>query len=307
MGLSFKAIVEPKELTQSVFTNSMRGKISHFYWRYILNAKRAWSEYQHRLKPDSDAVRVANDITEKGLVHGPAISFLGDNAKEKLAKASEYIHNICESEEVKNILNNKENKSQDKDYMVRIVPFEFEHQPDSPLLKLALDKKLLETISTYLGMWPKLQGIGAWLNFPTEKEAAFSQLWHRDPEDLKTVKVFIYLDAVNNKNGPFTYIMNTHPFGSACDQVPQHNHHRRITDEEMVSVFPKNSWIECTGPSNTMVIADTVGFHRGGNVKSGKRILITFTYTSGSPQKKREWKVTGKPDWISEEIQKSAI
>ena len=32
----------------------------------------------------------------------------------------------------------------------------------------------------------------------------------------------------------------------------------------MISVLSKDSWIACTGPANTMILADTVGFHRGG-------------------------------------------
>jgi hypothetical protein len=72
-------------------------------------------------------------------------------------------------------------------------------------------------------------------------------------------------------------------------------------------VIPRNSWFECTGPVNTMIIVDTVGFHRGGNVKSGRRLLITFTYTSGRPQAKRELRVRGTPHWTSSPIQRYAL
>src|SRR5215203_3538788 len=36
------------------------------------------------------------------------------------------------------------------------------------LLKIALGRKLLEIVSAYLGLWPRLHSIGAWLNFPTD-------------------------------------------------------------------------------------------------------------------------------------------
>ena len=58
-----------------------------------------------------------------------------------------------------------------KDYLVQLIPWEYEHGPDSPLLRVALDKKLLEIVSLYLGMWPRLHAVGAWLNFPSAGRA----------------------------------------------------------------------------------------------------------------------------------------
>jgi hypothetical protein len=75
----------------------------------------------------------------------------------------------------------------------------------------------------------------------------------------------------------------------------------------METVFPRDKWFECVGPANTMVLADTVGYHRGGNVESGRRLLITFTYTSGQPQEKRHLKLTAKPKWIKSAIQSYAL
>jgi hypothetical protein len=75
----------------------------------------------------------------------------------------------------------------------------------------------------------------------------------------------------------------------------------------MISVLPKESWITCTGPANTMIIADTVGFHRGGKPTKGTRILITFTYTSGTPLTKRALQITERPAWIAHPIQSFAL
>ena len=38
--------------------------------------------------------------------------------------------------------------------------------PDDPLLHVALDRKLLEIVAGYLGMWPCLNSVGVWLNYP---------------------------------------------------------------------------------------------------------------------------------------------
>lgn len=51
----------------------------------------------------------------------------------------------------------------------------------------------------------------------------------------------------------------------------------------MSRFFPPSSWQVCTGPAGTMILADTLGFHRGGKPTRGERVLVTFTYTSGTP------------------------
>ena len=127
------------------------------------------------------------------------------------------------------------------------------------------------------------KSISAWLNFPSPDQAKQSQLWHRDPEDLKLMKIFIYLDEVDANRGPFTYIPKSHPFGSRSAVNPQHADPKRITDDEMRAAIPAQDWVACTGPAGTTILADTVGFHRGGKPTIGNRILITFTYTSGTP------------------------
>ncbi len=56
-----------------------------------------------------------------------------------------------------------------------------------------------------------------------------------------------------------------------------------------------------------MILADTVGYHRGGKPREGNRILITFTYTSGVPLVKRRLRVPEKPTWITSSIQTWAL
>ena len=156
-------------------------------------------------------------------------------------------------------------------------------------------------------MWPKLHSIGAWLNFPTPAPPTQSQLWHRDPEDLKLIKAFIYLVDVDEKRGPFCYIPCTQPFGSRAGIVAKAADQKRTTDEEMSATIETNEWMTCAGPANTIILADTVGYHRGGKPTVGNRILITFTYTSGTPHDRQTLRVKGRPRWATKPIQKAAL
>jgi hypothetical protein len=76
----------------------------------------------------------------------------------------------------------------------------------------------------------------------------------------------------------------------------------------MVTTFPPESWRVCTGHASTMILADTVGYHRGGKPQAGaRRILITFTYTSGTPITSRKLWVRARPAWATEPIQRFAV
>jgi hypothetical protein len=56
-----------------------------------------------------------------------------------------------------------------------------------------------------------------------------------------------------------------------------------------------------------MILADTVGYHRGGKPTNGNRILITFTYTSGAPLSDRRLQVSGRPTWVMDDRQRLAL
>ena len=175
-----------------------------------------------------------------------------------------------------------------------------------PVLKVALDVRLLEIVAAYLGMWPSLHSIGAWLNYPTPAPAASSQLWHHDPEDLKIIKAFIYLQPVSEENGPFTYIPGTHPFGRNVAIGAKYKK-SGVSDEQLRDGLPPATWRVCTGAANTMILADTVGYHRGGKPTRGTRLLVTFTYTSGTPLVQSSMWLKGTPDWITSPIQRVAV
>jgi hypothetical protein len=193
-----------------------------------------------------------------------------------------------------------------KDFLVNLVSYDEGIPEHDPLLRLALDPKLLEIISGYFGFWPCVHSVGAWLNYPTGAPAQLSQLWHRDPGDLKVIKVFIYLSDVDAQCGPFTYIPGTHPFGSVNALTKKLDEKKRVSDDLMARVLPSQSWRVCTGPANTMIVADTLGFHRGGKPIAGRRILITFTYTSGTPNLTPTVRVRTMPTWAST-IQRFAL
>src|SRR5262245_28830806 len=219
----------------------------YLLWRYVSNGIRTWKVWQNA-PTFADALGIAKDLTENGIVVGKTDQYLDQEGRKAFLDASELVRGISRSSEVQSTIN-AGNLADKKDYIVQLVPSDQKTAPDSPLLRLALDKKLLEIVSLYLGMWPQLRAIGAWLNFPSSDQAKHSQLWHRDPEDMKLLKVFIYLEDVDTDCGPFSYIPKTHPFGLRSAVNPHHADPKRITDDEMRVAIPAKDWLACTGPA----------------------------------------------------------
>lgn len=279
--------------------------LSYYIWRFGANAGRTVRSALQG-SADQDVRSAVAALRANGIVVGPSEKFLESASLETLTRASAIVLAAASASAVGNSISKGRSDNVQKDFMVPLVPWEMEHGPDSPFLKLALDPKLLEIVSKYLGMWPQLHAIGGWIHFPTADSPKKSQLWHRDPEDFSITKVFIYLNDVGPDAGPFSYVPGTQPFGKRNRKTSK-KPEKHITDEEMSKQHPSDSWLVCTGPAGTMILADTVGFHRGGKPKSENRILITFTYTSGVPINERPLRVPQTPPWVDNEMQRYAL
>jgi hypothetical protein len=301
-GLSFPMITR---LTRRFERRPLaKPNLVYFLWRFAANGMRAYRALATPVSY-SDTPSIAQELTEQGIVVGPSDRFLGDEGRRALSRAVHKILDASRSDAVKAIVAGLARANRKKDFRIDLISHGI--SAESPLLKAALDQKLLEIVAAYLGLWPSLHSIGGWLNYPTTAPAPSSQLWHHDPEDLKIIKVFIYLADVNEENGPFTYIPGTHPFGANVAEAEKYGKQERLVDDQIGGVFSPHLWRVCTGPANTMILADTLGYHRGGKPSAGTRILVTFTYTSGTPLVEPSIWLKGTPDWISSDIQRWAV
>ena len=116
-----------------------------------------------------------------------------------------------------------------------------------------------------------------------------SQLWHFDREDKLIVKAFVYLDDVEAGTGPFTYAPGTHPKGIHASLKPEfmmEGNVRRTSDAHMEAACPRAEWRVCTGKKGTIIFADTRGYHKGGEARTGDRLMFTCMYTSPASQSK---------------------
>jgi hypothetical protein len=70
----------------------------------------------------------------------------------------------------------------------------------------ALHPLVLSTVTAAMGLVPHLECIEVYVSRPSSDALSISQPWHRDVNDKATIKLFVYLNDVDDDTGPFTFI-----------------------------------------------------------------------------------------------------
>jgi len=164
---------------------------------------------------------------------------------------------------------------------------------DDPMMQLSLNPRVLSVVNAYMGMRSYLRALDLWWDRPTPEGPAATQLWHRDLDDARCIKAFIYFNDVDMQTGPFSYLRGTHMFGRHANLQPGGSNDNRFSDEQIVAPLSMADAQINTGPAGTLILCDTYGFHRG--VKPQKdRLMSLFQYVSGASKYAREFRVLGQ-------------
>ncbi len=260
---------------------------SELLWTSTFNGpRRAMAVYDRRHdQPTLDAV--VDTLRADGVVTTDIASLLGDHDdayRKVLAAAQEWVAGLGPD------LRPGED-GLNKGYVMHAVadPVEVPFArgavtaPD-PFAALALQPQILEVIRRYMRIVPRLVSYDVWLNLPTEHER-YSQLWHRDPEDRKILKLFVTLDEVGPAQGPFSYARGSHPAGGGFHRngrdrfEPRVGTEQRLSDQAMADISDPADWVRLEGPAGSVAIADTAGFHRG-SWRTAPRLMYTATFAS---------------------------
>lgn len=148
-----------------------------------------------------------------------------------------------------------------------------------PFTKFSLSDVVLNTVNTYMGMFVKFIDwrLQVTIPMPEGMRSYASQEWHRDPEDQQLVKVFLYLNDVDEAAGPFIYLKKSHYTGKWRHLFPQKPPRGSAGEDDKI---PNQDRIVCTGKAGTLVFCDTSGLHRGGHAKSKNRFMYTTVFES---------------------------
>jgi hypothetical protein len=141
-----------------------------------------------------------------------------------------------------------------------------------PILEIVNDPGILETVQEYLGARPTLSNLNMWWSFGGRSQPKHAQLFHRDIDDWKFCKLFIYLTDVSADSGPHVYVKSS-------SQSQDFRKPRRYSDNEIEEKFGKENIIKFIDTRGAAFIVDTYGFHKGLLPKTGNRLLLQAQYS----------------------------
>lgn len=140
------------------------------------------------------------------------------------------------------------------------------------LLDIANNSDILIAVRDFLGATPTITNINMWWSIPGKEEAEQAQLFHRDVDDYKFCKLFVYLTDVKMEDGPHVYVEGT-------SSSPKLRKIKRYIDKEIIDVFGEKAIKYFVKPKGSAFLVDTYGFHKGLLPKQNKRLLFQVQYS----------------------------
>jgi hypothetical protein len=140
------------------------------------------------------------------------------------------------------------------------------------IMRLANDPEILKIAEQFLGATPTISNVNAWWSFGDKDRPEEAQNFHRDVDDYKFCKLFIYLTDVTSDSGPHVYVSKTHD-SKKLRAI------RRYTDDEIIQTFGKENIVELTRPKGSCFLVNTYGFHKGLLPRKGRRLLLQVQYS----------------------------
>ncbi len=154
----------------------------------------------------------------------------------------------------------------------------------------AQNQRLLNIIENHIGLPVAFQGVHLRRDFANERPVT-TELWHRDLEDRRVIKLFVYLSDVATETGPYEYIPRSNVTSAIARQIKasfakrvvSNPYDMGITDDEMAAIVPRSDWRTCEGAAGTVLFSDPIAvFHHGKSRTQGRSALF-FVYTAQDP------------------------
>jgi hypothetical protein len=156
---------------------------------------------------------------------------------------------------------------------VRMAEYHLQDILNCPhLLELANHPTLLRLAGDYIGCTPPISAIGLRWSFPDTGEGSGLQAFHRDCDDWRFIKVFVYLTDVDVDAGPHVYVQGTQL--EHCSVRLQ-----SYSDTEIMQAYGADKIISITGPAGFGFAVNTHGIHKGMLPSQRPRLLLQIQYS----------------------------
>ena len=258
-----------------------RAKFWEPMWRHVVNRRAVILHAQKPIPLSELQLKLARELTVTGIVGFHLDDLLGEGTSHSLmAEAA----TLFAKREIRAEIEAGKGTVGGKEFVVRVFKREPKLDLSTVLGSMCIDERILAIVNVYLGMYARLKSFDLWHNVPIADPNApetASQHWHRDYDDHRLVKLFVYLTDVDESMGPFTYMRETHPgarFSKVFPSTPPMGSYPRAADVE--HAIPHDRFAQYVGGAGTAILCDTTGFHKGGRSTSRPRELFVATYAS---------------------------
>jgi phytanoyl-CoA dioxygenase PhyH len=156
---------------------------------------------------------------------------------------------------------------------VHVAEYATEHILKCPdVMAIANHPLLLATAARYLGCKPTISNLSIWWSLPADGKAQEAENFHRDVDDWRFVKLFVYLNDVDADGGPHCFVRGSHRSWHFLRK-------RRLDDSEVEAVFPKEDMLQIGGRTGDAFLEDTFGLHKGQPPRLRRRLLLQVEYS----------------------------
>ena len=140
------------------------------------------------------------------------------------------------------------------------------------ILALANSPPLLGLAARYMRCKPTISALGLRWSFPLPGESSALQVFHRDSEDWRYLKVLAYLTDVDDDAGPHVYL-----HGSHLTQAPMRL--KFYTDREIADAYGAEMLLTAIGRRGFCFAVDTAGIHKGTAPTRRPRLMLQIQYS----------------------------
>jgi hypothetical protein len=140
------------------------------------------------------------------------------------------------------------------------------------ILTLANSPALLGLAARYMACKPTISALGLRWSFPLPGESSALQMFHRDSEDWRYLKVLVYLTDVDEDAGPHVYL-----HGSHLTRAPVRL--KFYTNSEITEAYGADKLLTATGKRGFCFAVDTAGIHKGTAPARQPRLMLQIQYS----------------------------
>lgn len=263
---------------------SLAARRNPITWKYGFNLGPTLAYARAAARPSGEAEKVVTELNRDGIAVSSVQTLLAGSGL--FAQLDAEVARL-EQQEAEQIRLARECANDASSLGTKTFLYEFfgkrpRLDPESVFVRFALQPQILQVVNAYFGMYTRFRECNVWRTFRTAAPARESMLWHRDREDLQILKVFVYLNDVDEGAGPFVYARGTHCKGNRRSEPEffRENGVQRSGDQQMAAVVPPEHWTRATGVKGTVIFADTHGYHKGVHALTGERLLYHCMFTS---------------------------